>query len=66
MNPETQNSTPKLVENKPSSETTNTSMDFELVSKKPAKFPILIVFLSLILVTLITVGVLIYLKIIVL
>ena len=64
MNPETQNSTPKMVENKPSSETTNTSMDFELVSKKPVKFPILIVFLSLILVTLITVGVLVYLKII--
>ena len=66
MNPETQNSTPQVVENKPSSETTDTSMDFELVSKKPSKFPILIVFLSLILVALITVGVLVYLKIIIL
>ena len=49
---------------KPSSESTEASLEFELVSKKEKKFPIVWVLLSLFFISVITVGILIYLKII--
>jgi len=49
---------------KPTSESTENSLDFELVSKKEKKFPLLWVIVSVILLSLITVGILTYLEII--
>lgn len=49
---------------KPTSESTENSLDFELVSKKEKKFPFLWVIVLIILLSFITVGVLVYLKII--
>ena len=51
-------------ETKPTSELTENSLDFELISKKDKKFPWIWVIFSLILISLVTIGVLVYLKII--
>lgn len=61
MNPENVNSTPIT---NPTSESPEVSLDFELVSKKEKKFPILLALVSVIILGLITFGVLFYLQII--
>jgi len=49
---------------KPTSESTEASLEFELISKKDKKFPFVWFFIGLLIVISITVAVLIYLKII--
>jgi|LakMenEpi03Aug12_release.lakeMendotaPanAssembly.Ray.scaffolds.fasta_scaffold3946937_1 hypothetical protein len=51
-------------ETKATSESTDNSLEFELVSKKDRKFPWVWVILTLLFVSLITVGALVYLNII--
>lgn len=61
INKATPSTTPAI---KPSSESTESSLEFELISKKEKKFPFVWVFVILILLSIITVGVLAYLKVI--
>lgn len=55
---------PATAQSNATSESTNESLEFQLVSKKTKKFPWVWILLILFLVSLITVGVLVYLNII--